>query len=202
MRARWGMAWLVAAFWLILVVCAPLPGWASGGYGWQNPAGGPLPIYQVGAQSSMEAQMLGEKSLQPPRPGVSLLQELTPSFHQDQDGTKLRLPYNLEMNISVRYTREASAPEPQRLSDSPLLMQYSMGYRVLSNLQVGLTGYLYRPADETLSFQRPLGNRLGFGPELKYNLGRWSFLVKSQVESGNRDRAEGLQNWFRVWYAF
>jgi len=202
MRARWGMAWLVAAFWLVLVVCTPLPGWASGGYGGQNTAGGPLPIYQVGAQSSMEAQMLGEKSPQPPRPGASLLQELTPSLHQDQDGTKLKLPYNLEMNISVRYSREPSAPESQRLSDSPLLMKYSMGYRVLPNLQVGLNGYLYRPADDSLSFQRPLGHRLGFGPELKYNLGQWSFLVKSQVESGNRDRGEGLQNWFRVWYAF
>jgi len=73
---------------------------------------------------------------------------------------------------------------------------------VLPNLQVGLNGYLYRPADDGLSFQRPPGHRLGFGPELKYNLGQWSFLVKSQVESGNRDRGEGLQNWFRVWYAF
>jgi hypothetical protein len=196
------MAWLVAAFWLGLVVCTPLPGWASGGYGWQNTAGWPLPIYQVGAQTSMEAQMLGEKSFQPPRSGASLLQEVTPSLQQDQDGTKLKLPYNLEMNISVRYSREPSAPESQQLSDSPLLMKYSMGYRVLPNLQVGLNGYLYRPADEGVSFQRPLGQRLGFGPELKYNLGRWSFLVRSQVESGNRDRGEGLQNWFRVWYAF
>ena len=44
---------------------------------------------------------------------------------------------------------------------------------------------------------------MGLGPGIKYDLGRWSFLVKSQMETGNRDqRADGLQNWFRVWYAF
>jgi hypothetical protein len=43
---------------------------------------------------------------------------------------------------------------------------------------------------------------LGVGPELKYDLGRWNFLLKSQLETGNRDQGKDLQNWFRVWYAF
>jgi hypothetical protein len=195
MRARGGKAWLVVAFSLILVMGLSLPGWAAD-LAWQNP------IKLVSAQGSMEAQMLGEKSSQPTRSGAALLQEINPSLHLNQDNSTLKLPYNMEMNISVHYNREPSTRDSQPLSESPLLMKYSMDYRLLANLQVGLSGYLYRPAEEGLTFQRPMGNRLGFGPELKYNLGQWSFLLKSQVESGNRERPEGLQNWFRVWYAF
>jgi hypothetical protein len=80
-----------------------------------------------------------------------------------------------------------------------------MDYRVLANLRVGLNSYLYRPSEEAFAFQRPLASQLlGVGPELKYDLGRWSFLLKSQVETGNRNPGQGkdLQNWFRVWYAF
>lgn len=202
MRAQWGKAWRVAVFWLVLLVCAPLPVWASADYFWQN-SGWRSPIFLVGAQSSMEAQMLGEKSGPPSHPGASFLPNVAPSLHLGQDDATIKLPYNLEMNISVRYNRDPSAREPQRFSDSPLFMKYSMDYRLLTNLQVGLNGYLYRPADEGLSLPNQPGHRLGFGPQLKYNLGNWSFLLKSQVESGNRDQGQGgLQNWFRVWYAF
>lgn len=203
MRALGGKAWLAAALSLVLVTGASFPVWASDGDAWQN-AGWRPPISVVGAPSSMEAQMLGDQAPQPARPGPSLLQEFSPSLQLNQDSTALKLPYNLEMNISVHYNREPSSREPQRFGDSPLMMKYAMDYRLLPNLQVGLNGYLYRPADDGFSFQRPLGNRLGFGPELKYNLGQWSFLVKSQVESGNKDQGQGkdLQNWFRVWYAF
>jgi hypothetical protein len=41
---------------------------------------------------------------------------------------------------------------------------------------------------------------MGFGPGIQYDLGRWSFMLRSQVESN--PRGEDLQNWFRVWYAF
>ncbi len=89
-------------------------------------------------------------------------------------------------------------------------MKYAVDYRVLSNLRVGLNSYLYRPSEEGFPFQRPLANQLlGVGPELKYDLGRWSFLLKSQMETGNRNQGPAgqsqgndLQNWFRVWYAF
>jgi len=40
------------------------------------------------------------------------------------------------------------------------------------------------------------------GPGLKYDLGRWSFIIKTQMETGDRDRGDNLQNWLRVWYAF
>jgi hypothetical protein len=151
----------------------------------------------------MEAQMLGEKTPQPTRPGASLLQDLNPSLQLNQDNATLKLPYNLEMNISVHYNREPGARETQHLGEtSLLLMKYSMNYRLLPNLEVGLNSYLYRPAEDTFAFQRPRANRLGIGPQLKYNLGQWNFLLKSQVESGNREQPEGLQNWFRVWYAF
>ena len=62
---------------------------------------------------------------------------------------------------------------------------------------------LYRPSEEGFAFQRPEANQLlGVGPELKYDLGRWSFLLKSQVETGKLNQGKDLQNWFRVWYAF
>jgi hypothetical protein len=201
MPGRGRRAWLIAVLWLVLMVGAPLPLWAAGEYTWQN-GGSHLPIYLVGSQSAMEAQMLGETASQPQHPATSLLQQISPAYNLRPGAATLKLPYNLEMHISVHYKGDAAPAEPPRFSDSPLLMKYSMDYRLLPNLQVGLSSYLYRPDEDSLSLQRHLGDQLGFGPQLKYNLGRWSFLVKSQVESGNRDRAEGMQNWFRVWYAF
>jgi hypothetical protein len=70
---------------------------------------------------------------------------------------------------------------------------------------VGLSGYLYYPAaDQPFSLSRPFaGERvMGVGPGVKYDLGRWSFVFKSQMETGTRDRGDDLQNWLRVWYAF
>jgi len=190
MQARGGITWWVAAFGLFLLLGAPLPVGASG-----------VPIYLADASNSMEAQMVGEK---PPQtaPSASLYPNLTPSLRANQDGATFKLPYNVEMNISVHYRGDTSSQEPQRFSESPLLMKYSMGYRFLPNLQVGLNSYLYRPEEDGLILQHHLSSRVGFGPELKYNLGRWSFLLKSQMESGSRDHPEGLQNWLRVWYAY
>jgi hypothetical protein len=201
MQAQGGKAWLIAAFLLVFIIFTPLSGWAGGSFFWQD-SGWRSPVILAGAQSSMEAQMLDEKAPAPSRPGAAFLPNVTPSLQLGQDGTTIRLPYNLEMNISVRYSRDPSAREPQRLSDSPLLMKYSMDYRLLPNLQVGLNSYLYRPAEEGLPLPYRSGDRLGFGPQLKYDLGNWSFLLKSQVESGNREQGHDLQNWFRVWYAF
>jgi hypothetical protein len=183
------MAWLAAAFWLVVVYGAT-PAFAEDGFAWR------LPSHLAAGPSSLEAQMLGEKA--PPLPRTSLFSPGT----ADQDGTTIRLPYNLEMNISFRYNRDPSSLEPQRFSDSARFMKYSMDYRLLPNLQVGLNSYLYRPADDGLLSSRHLANRMGFGPEVKYNLGRWNFLLKSQLETGTKDHPEGLQNWFRVWYAF
>jgi hypothetical protein len=165
-----------------------------------------MPSFQAGAQTSLEAQMLGEKPFQtrpaPTNPWAALLSGT--GLQMDQDGgTALKLPLNLEMHISVHYNREPAQLEPQKRSDS-VLMSSSLDYRLLPNLKVGLNAYLYRPDTDNLSLARPFGDRImGVGPALKYDLGRWSFLLKTQLETGNRERgADGMQSSVRVWYAF
>jgi hypothetical protein len=202
MQARWGIALLATVIWLLAATC--VPALASGDYSFRA-----LPILPIEAQSSLETQMLGEnpqKSTLSPFFGIQGVPSL--QLHPEGDAT-LNLPRNLEFNISIRYNREQSQAEPRRLDHAPLYMKYAVDYRVLPNLRVGLNSYLYRPAEEGFPFQRPLANQfLGVGPELKYDLGRWSFLLKSQMEAGNRTQGpvqgqgKDLQNWFRVWYAF
>jgi len=202
MQAKWGIAWLAAVFWLLAAIC--VPALASGDYTFRS-----IPILPIQAQSSLETQMLGEKPQTPAAshyPGIQTAPAL--KLNADGDAT-LNLPRKLEFNISIRYNREPSPAEPSRLNNSPLYMKYAVDYRVLSNLRVGLNSYLYRPSEEGFPFQRPMANQLlGVGPEIKYDLGRWSFLLKSQMETGNRNQVQGqgqgndLQNWFRVWYAF
>jgi hypothetical protein len=196
MRAKWGRAWILAAF--LLLAATYTPGLAAGDYGFS-----PLPILPIEAQNSLEAQMLGEK---PPPAPISKLTglEAIPSLqiHSPGDAT-LSLPRKLELNISIRYNRIPTAVDPQHLSNPSLYMKYAMDYRVLSNLRVGLNSYLYRPSEEGFAFQQSKTNQLlGVGPEIKYDLGRWSFLLKSQVESGPLNQGKDLQNWFRVWFAF
>jgi hypothetical protein len=198
MQARRGIAWLVTAFWLLWISCVAAPGLAAD-YALRS-----LPILPIQAQSSLEGQMQGEKPLPPAgsnfmgtQPGSSL------QLHSEGGDTRVKLPLNTELNISIRYNREPTPADPQPLSKSPLYMKYAVDYRLVPNLRVGLNSYLYRPSEEGFAFQRPLGNQLlGVGPELKYDLGRWSFLLKSQLETGNRDQGKDLQNWVRVWYAF
>jgi len=196
MQAKWGIAWLLAAFLLLAVTF--VPGLAASDYAFKA-----LPILPIDTQSSLETQMLGEKP-QPAAnskfPGIEALPSL--QLHSPGDAT-LKLPRKFELNISIRYSREPAPAKSQQLSNPSLYMKYAMDYRVLSNLRVGLNSYLYRPSEEGFAFQRPLSNQLlGVGPELKYDLGRWSFLLKSQVETGNPNQSKDLQNWFRVWYAF
>jgi len=205
MRRQGGIAWLVATFWLAGLISVPFTALAADGDGLRSAFGSGLPLLRVGAQSPLETQMLGEKPFQaspsPLRP-ESLLTGPSALIPDRDGGATLRLPYDLEMRISVLYQREPAALEAQRRSDSSLLFKYAVDYRLLPNLQVGLNGYLYR-ADDSFSLGRPTGDRLlGVGPGIKYDLGSWSFLLRSQMETGNRDRGDGLQNWFKVWYAF
>jgi hypothetical protein len=201
MQAKWGIAWLLTAIWLVAATC--IPALASGDYSYKS-----LPILPIETQTSLETQMLGEtpQVLAVPKfPGIPAAPSL--QLHQEGDAS-LNLPRNMELHISIRYSREPSAAEPQRLNNPSLYMKYAIDYRVLPNLRVGLNSYLYRPSEEGFAFQRPVTNQLmGVGPELKYDLGKWSFLLKSQMEAGNRNQAgqgqgKDLQNWFRVWYAF
>lgn len=197
MQAKRGIAWLATVIWLLAATW--VPALAAG-----DPAYRSIPILPIEAQSSLETQMLGEKPTKPFSHFSGIQGIPSVQFHFDGDAT-LNLPRNLEFNISIRYNREPSAPEAPRLNNSPLYMKYAVDYRLLANLRVGLNSYLYRPAEEGFPFQRSMANQLmGVGPELKYDLGRWSFLLKSQMETGNRDQNQGkdLQNWFRVWYAF
>ncbi len=202
MQGKWGRAWLASIIFLVSLMCAPLPGLAS--EAWDRG----MPLTLAGASTPLEAQMLGDKPFQarpaPVSPGADLLPGAMPGLQLDQDGgAVIKLPRNLEMRISVLYNREPVALEPQKRYDS-LLMRYSLDYRLLPNLQVGLNAYLFRPeAGDNLSLSRPFGDRImGLGPGIKYDLGRWSFLLKSQLETGNRERGDGLQSSVRVWYAF
>ncbi|MCX5888616.1 MAG: transporter [Deltaproteobacteria bacterium] len=205
MQGKWGIAWLAAIIVLVSLTCAPLPGLAADR--WDR---GGMPFTLAGAQTPMEAQMLGEKPFQsrpaPLNPGSDFLSNLTSGLQVDQDGgAALKISHNLEMRISVLYDSEPGRIEPQKRNESSLLMKSSLDYRLLPNLQVGLNAYLYRPdSSDSLSLSRQFAERvMGVGPGLKYDLGRWSFMLKSQLETGNRDqRADGMQSSVRVWYAF
>jgi hypothetical protein len=199
MQAKWGLAWLVTAIWLVMLFCAPAPGLADGDSLFR-----PFSLLTITAQSSLETQMQGEK---PSPPAGSNFPGLSPGpslkLYNEGGDASLNLPFKTEMHISIRYSRDPNLADPQPLNKSPLYMKYAVDYRLMPNLRVGLNSYLYRPSEEGFAFQRPMANQLlGVGPELKYDLGRWSFLLKSQLETGNRDQGKDLQNWFRVWYAF
>lgn len=205
MRGRWGMIWLAVPFWLISLMWLPLPGMAAELEAWGSAAGWRPPLFAATAPTPLEAQILGEKPFQAQSSlhHDSLLPGFPLGMALDGESAVFRLPKNLEFRISFLYNGQSSLESKAR-SDSSLLFKYSMDYRLLPNLQVGLHGYLYHPkAEDGLAFPRTFGDRvMGVGPGIKYDLGRWSFLIKSQLETGNRDRGDGLQNWFRVWYAF
>src|SRR5665811_64392 len=156
MQARRGIAWLVTAFWLLWLICAPAPGLAAADYAYRS-----LPILPIEAQSSLESQMQGEQPLPPARSNFLGIQP-GPSLHLNSEGgdARVKLPLNTELNISIRYNREPGPADPQPLSKSPLYMKYAVDYRLVPNLRVGLNSYLYRPAEEGFAFQRPMGNQL------------------------------------------
>ena len=202
MRGKRGIAWLAAIILGVGLIWAP--GLAAAG--WDK--GEHLSFTLAAAQTPLEAQMLGERPWQS-RPALSdpnaaLLSDLASGLPMDQEGaTGLKLFHNLEMHISVRYERDGLL-DPRKRSESQL-MSSALDYRLLPNLRVGLNAYLYRPEPaDNFSLMRPFGRPvMGWGPGIKYDLGNWSFLVKSQVEQGNREQAgSDMQHWFRVWYAF
>ena len=205
MRGNWGKIRLAALILMVSFTCVPVA--VSAADTWER---GGMPLFQAVAQTSLEAQMLGEKPFQsrpaPLNSGADFLSNLASGLQMDQDGgAVMKLSHNLEMRISVLYDSEPGRIEPQKRNESSLLMKSSLDYRLLPNLQVGLNAYLYRPdSSDSLSLSRQFAERvMGLGPGLKYDLGRWSFMLKSQMETGSRERGgEGLQNTIRVWYAF
>ncbi len=82
MQAKWGIAWLVTAFWLIVMSFAPAL--ASG-----DAASGSLPVLSIAAQGSLESQMQGERPLSPAGshiPGV----QAVPSLQLHNEGGDAR----------------------------------------------------------------------------------------------------------------
>jgi hypothetical protein len=198
-----GKTWLSAAFWLLIMFTAfwPAAGRAAGSAGFAL-SDWNLPVLAVSAQSPMEAQMLGERpSPSPSMAPKSYLQDIAPGLERDQLGTTFRLPQNFR--ISFRYNGDNSTGVAQRLAQSPLLFKYSMDYCISPNLRVGLSGFLFQPPTDHLSFLRQKNDLLmGWGPSLKYDLGRWSFTFQSQVEKARPEEDKDIQSWLRVWYAF
>lgn len=202
MQGRWGIARLAVMAGLALIIFLPGIAAATDADFWRGNLGG-APALSVAAPSPLDAQMLGEKPAIP----SSHLNLLHPGLGgaTDQPGsTTLNLPHNLQLNVSFLYNHASSALDPGRHRESLPLFNYSMEYRLLPNFKVGLSGYLYYPhGDQSFAFNRPFGDRvMGVGPGIKYDLGRWSFIIKTQMETGTRDRSDNLQNWLRVWYAF
>jgi len=202
MQGRRGMAWLAGLGWLALIICLPGLGQAAiaAGTGAADSSNTPP---AVAAPSSLDAQTMGEKPLPSSTGRLGILQHSAEAA-APSGGATLHLPHNLEMRISFLYKGEAQSLDPRKPGDSLPLFNYSMDYRLFPNFKVGLSGYLYHPyPDQPFSLNRPFGERvLGGGPALKYDLGRWSIVVKSQMETGTRDKGDDFQNWLRVWYAF
>jgi hypothetical protein len=199
-----GKTWLRACFWLLIMVTAlwPAAGIAAGNSFVSSKW--PAPFVVVAAQTPMEAQMLGERPV--PTPSVSpqsYLEEICGVEGGNTEST-LKLPKNF--HITFRYNSENPVGRTDRSSQPPLLFKYSMDYCLSSKLKVGLSGFLYQPPADHLSFLRQKTDLLmGWGPSLKYDLGRWGFTFQSQVSQAEKIKAEDgkdLQSWFRVWYAF
>ena len=201
MQGRWGIARLAAIVGLAVIICLPGSRTAADSDSLRS-TDWRAPILAQAASSPLEAQMLGEKPT-PSSPNKLKILDNPPGVATAGDsGVTLNLHQNLKLRVSFLYNRDASSTDFRRPSDSLPLFNYSMDYHLLPNFKVGLSGYLYYPyPDQPFSLSRPFGERVvGLGPGLKYDLGSWSFVIKSQMETGAR--GDGLQNWLRVWYAF
>ncbi len=120
-------------------------------------------------------------------------------------GSKFQLTPAAELRVTFLYNQEQPPGQSPIAPTSQLLFRYSMDYCIMPHLKVEISGYLYKPILSPYpwrgnpSLNEPL---YGFGPGIKYDLGRWSFLLRTQLEPPTKDRGEALHNWFRVWYAF
>lgn len=204
MLGQRGKTWLSTVTCLLLLTVAFWPVWGNAAESafLISPAWN-LPIMTVSAETPLEAQMTSEPSPAPPSFGSQpFLRQISPGLTPDQHGTTLQLPH--DFRVSFRYHGDSSTGVGNRMLQPPLLFQYSMDYCLLPKLQVGLSGFLYQPPGDNLSFLRQGTDKLvlGWGPSLRYDLGRWSFTFRSQVQRGGSEAGKDLQNWFRVWYAF
>ncbi len=119
--------------------------------------------------------------------------------------TKFQLSPTSELRVSFLYNQDQTPGQSPINPAGHLLFRYSMDYCIMPHLKVGISGYLYKPTPGSLTWRSnpQLADPLyGFGPGVQYDLGRWSFLLRTQLEPGTKDRGDALHNWFRVWYAF
>jgi hypothetical protein len=139
-----------------------------------------------------------------PNPGASA-QVGTLDRNSHQMTAKFQFTPSTELRVSFLYNQDQPPGQSSIGPASHLLFRYSLDYCIMPTLKVGLSGYLYKPPTDYFSWRSNLNFAdpvYGFGPGIKYDLGRWSFLLRSQLETGARERGESLHNWFRVWYAF
>ncbi len=198
-----GKTWLSASIWLLIIAAALWPAAALATM--PAPNAFPAPFLVVSTQTSLEAQIMGER----PAPAASLtcpanLPETTPGSEASGNAA-LQLPKNFR--ISFRYNSENPVSGAERFTQPPLLFKYSMDYCLSSKFKVGLSGFLYQsPADQLNLLRQKNDLYLGWGPSVKYDLGRWSFTFQGQVSQMDNkarpDESKDLQSWFRVWYAF
>ena len=138
------------------------------------------------------------------RPGGSAnFDSLDKNSHQMT--AKFQFSPSAELRVSFLYNQDQPSGHSPMGPASHLLFRYSMDYCIMPTLKVGMSGYLYKPPTDYFSWRNNLNFSdpvYGIGPGVKYDLGRWSFLLRSQLEPGTKDRGEALHNWFRVWYAF
>ncbi len=198
-----GKTWLGAIFWFLIMATAICPAAADAAVlGSYASRGWPAAFMVVTAPTSLEAQLFGER----PAPSLPLTPQSNPQdLCSDLDGgqgeSTLRLPKNFR--ISFRYNSDNTGTRPERLSQSPLLFKYSMEYCFSAKLKVGLSGFLYQPPADNLSFLRQRNDLvMGWGPILKYDLGRWGFTFQSQVDKFRSEEEKDIKGWLRVWYAF
>ncbi len=211
MLGQRGKTWRRAALLLLGLLLVPALAWAGGHGMAASPDPVSLPRFLPAAgDTPLEAQLLGDRPPPAPSPGLFRpekgVSELLPgvSLQERDGGAILKLPKNFQMSISFLYGGDKGmAGNAEPAGESSLLFKSSLDYSLLPNLQVGLSGFLYHSAGDNLYFQRRYGDViLGMGPGIRYDLGRWSLTLQSQYGSGSRNQKEGLQNWFRVWYAF
>jgi hypothetical protein len=122
-----------------------------------------------------------------------------------QMSAKFQFSPSAELRVSFLYNQDQSPGQSAIGPTSHLLFRYSLDYCIMPTLKVGMSGYLYKPPTDYFAWRNSLNFNdptFGFGPGIQYDLGRWSFLLRSQLEPGHKERGEALHNWFRVWYAF
>jgi hypothetical protein len=195
------MAWLAVILGLVLSICLPGKGTAGDMGAWRDLRS---PGVALTAASSLDAQKLGEKPVVSSPSRFRSADDPAVTETDQESGATLKFSRNMELNVSFLYNRDTPSLDPRRHNDSLPLFNYSMNYRLAPSFKVGLFGYLYYPnSDQGFTLNRHFGERvMGLGPGIKYDLGRWSFVFKTQMETGSRERGDDWQNWLRVWYAF